>query len=58
MHGTTTGRSAPRRFTTMREDVSLNERDRIWFKEVEAMMTDFNAEMEKNVRQYLGAWLK
>ena len=46
------------RFTTMREDVSLNERDRIWFKEVEAMMTDFNAEMEKNVRQYLGAWLK
>jgi hypothetical protein len=46
------------RFTTMREDASLNERDRIWFKESEAIMAAFNAEMEKNVRQYLGDWLK
>ncbi len=46
------------RFTTMREDASLNERDRIWFKEVEAAMGDFNTEMEKNARQYLGAWIK
>lgn len=46
------------RFTTVREDASLNERDRILFKEVETLMTDFNVEMEKNVRQYLGAWLR
>lgn len=46
------------RFTTLREDASLNERDRIWFKEMEAMMADFNAEMEKNALQYLGALLK
>jgi hypothetical protein len=46
------------RFTTVREDASLNERDRILFKEVEAIMTDFDAEMDKNVRQYLGAWLR
>jgi len=46
------------RFITVREDASLNERDRIWFKEVEAAMGDFNTEMEKNARQYLGAWIK
>lgn len=46
------------RFTTVREDASLNERDRIWFKETEALMTDFNAEMEKNIHLYLGAWLR
>jgi hypothetical protein len=46
------------RFTTLREDASLNERDRVWFKEVEAMMGDFNIEMERNVRQFLGDWIK
>lgn len=54
------GRAAARatRFVTVREDASLNERDRILFKEVETLMTEFNAEMEKNVHEYLGAWLR
>ena len=58
--GSRRGRAEARvsRFITMREDASLNERDRIWFKETEAMMADFNAELERNVRQYLGGWLK
>ncbi|HEX9701809.1 MAG TPA: hypothetical protein VGA19_03090 [Rhodospirillales bacterium] len=54
------GRAAARaaRFVTTREDVTLNQRDRIWFEQTELLMNEFNAEMEKNIRQYLGAWLR
>jgi hypothetical protein len=41
----------------MAEDATLNERDKVWFELTEAMMADFNAEMEKNVRQFLGGFL-
>jgi hypothetical protein len=45
------------RTRTLGEDATLNERDKVWFELTEAMMADFNAEMEKNVRQYLGGFL-
>jgi hypothetical protein len=45
------------RTRTMAEDASLNERDKAWFELTEAVMQDFNAEIEKNVRQYLGGFL-
>lgn len=41
------------RFTTVREDASINERNRIWFKLTETLMRDFNAEMEKNLGRFL-----
>ncbi len=50
--------ASAQRFTTVREDASVNDRDRLMFAEVETLMTEFNAEMEKNIRQYLGAWLR
>jgi hypothetical protein len=46
------------RSTTVAENVSLGERQRIQFKLIEALMKDFNIEMEKNVRRYLANWIR
>ena len=46
------------RFFTTREDVTLTQRDRIWFDETEKLMAEFNAEMQRNVQQFLGAWIR
>ena len=45
------------RSTTVREDATLNERRRVQFELIEALMKDFNAEIERNIRRYLGKWL-
>ncbi len=46
------------RSTTVAEDVSISERQRIQFELVEAMMKDFDIEMEKNIRRYLANWVR
>lgn len=46
-----------KRSRTVREDATLNDRDRIWFILVESLMKDFNDEMEKNIRQYMQGYL-
>ena len=46
------------RFTTLREDITLNERDRAWFDMTEALVKDFDAEIEKNIRQVLADWVR
>lgn len=46
------------RFTTVREDASLNDREKTWYDMTDAAMKDFNAEMEKNIRQHLGIWAR
>ncbi|MBC8339662.1 MAG: hypothetical protein ISR51_05500 [Rhodospirillales bacterium] len=46
------------RFTTVREDISLLERERIWFDQTETLVRDFDAVMEKNMRQFLARWFK
>jgi len=46
------------RSITTREDLNLNEREKIWFDTTEKLMGDFNREMERNIRQYLSAWLR
>jgi hypothetical protein len=46
------------RWTTIAEDASLNERERIKFDLVEKLMKDFDAEIEKNVRQHLANWVR
>ena len=45
------------RSRTLGEDASINDRERMWFDLTEALMRDFNAELEKNIRQYLGGYL-
>ena len=58
--GTRSGYSSAKatRTVTTREDINLNEREKIWFGATEKLMADFNREMENNIRRYLGAWLK
>ncbi len=46
------------RSTTVAENVSVSERQRIQFKLVEALMKDFDIEMEKNIRRYLANWIR
>ena len=45
------------RSRTLREDASINDRERMWFDLTEALMNDLNAELEKNIRQYLSGYL-
>ncbi len=54
--GYTTARAT--RFSTVREDASINTRERLWFDLTEALVRDFDAAMEKNIRLHLGAWLR
>ncbi len=46
------------RSITVREDATVNDREQAWFNLTEALMKDINVEMEKNISQYLGGWLK
>jgi len=46
------------RSRTMPEDLTLNERDQLYFELVEAMMDDFNAIFETNIRTYLRAYVR
>ena len=46
------------RSTTIREDISLNERQRVWFDLVDRLINDFNRQMEANLNQHLGGWLR
>ena len=43
---------------TLREDVTINQRDRAWFNQTEALIKDFDAEMEKNIRRVLDDWVR
>lgn len=46
------------RSITVREDVSLNERERTLFNVVDRLLADFNSEMETNIGRHLGRWLR
>ena len=46
------------RSQTMREDVSLNQREHIWFVATERLIQIFDVEMEKNIRQHLVYWIR
>jgi hypothetical protein len=43
---------------TIAEDASVNERRRLQYDLVEALMAGFDKEMEKNMRAHLARWLK
>jgi hypothetical protein len=45
------------RSRTVREDASLNDREAAWFTMTEALLNDFDKELEKNIRQYLLGYL-
>jgi hypothetical protein len=41
------------RTQTVAEDVTLNERERVWYDTTEALMKEFNGVMDKNIPLYL-----
>jgi hypothetical protein len=46
------------RSRSLAEDLTLNERDAIYFELTEALMNDLNATLEQNIRDYLGAYVR
>jgi len=50
--------SQAKRSQTVSEDSSLAEREQVWFRMVESMMTDLNRSLEKQVRQHFSRWLR
>ena len=40
------------------EGITLNQREKTYFLQVEALMQAFDQEMEKNIRKFLGAYLR
>ena len=45
------------RSRTVPEGISLNDREKMWFSLTEALMRNFNTEMENNIRSNLGGHL-
>jgi len=45
------------RSKTLSEDATVNEREQLWYDLVRQLATDFDAEMEKNLRQHLSGWV-
>jgi hypothetical protein len=45
------------RSRSLSEGTTLNERERAWFEITEALMRDFDAEMERAIRRHLGDYL-
>ena len=45
------------RSRSLSEGATLNERERAWFEITEALMRDFDAEMERAIRRHLGDYL-
>lgn len=43
---------------TVSEDATINDRRRVQYEVVEALMANFDQEMEKNLRAHLGRWLR
>ncbi|MCK5445963.1 MAG: hypothetical protein KAI73_10090 [Rhodospirillaceae bacterium] len=46
------------RSVLIHEDVSLAEREQIWFEMIETLMADLDVEMERRIRSDLGAWVE
>ncbi len=40
------------------EDITLNDRERMYFEQTEILMQEFDLEMEKNIRAFLGQYIR
>lgn len=47
-----------RREKSVPEDISLNDREKMYFELTEILLQDFDAEMEKNIRAFLGKFIR
>ncbi|MBO6827395.1 MAG: hypothetical protein JJ879_14410 [Sneathiella sp.] len=46
------------RIKSVSEDITLNDREMVYFEQTEIMMREFDVQMEKNIRQFLGGFLR
>ncbi len=51
-------RATAERSQTVPEDISLNEREKVWFEMTEKMMATINQALETQVRTHLRAWIR
>ncbi|MEX2453822.1 MAG: hypothetical protein WD470_03910 [Rhodospirillaceae bacterium] len=50
--------STAKRSRSVPENVSLNDRDKIWFEMTEALMADLNQSLEGQLRQHMSNWVR
>ena len=55
--GRANARARASRSMTVREDDSLNDREKKWFRLIEDLMSDFDREMERQIKTHLVNWL-
>ena len=53
-----TASSIAERSITTREDISINERQKLWLETVINLVNDFNQSIEPSIHSYLGVWLR
>ncbi|MFQ5785044.1 MAG: hypothetical protein ACE5H8_09500 [Alphaproteobacteria bacterium] len=51
-------RAAAKRSQTVAEDITLNERDEVWFTFTEELMKALDAELDKTIRTYLAPYVR
>lgn len=50
-------RARTERSRSVGEGISPNERERVWFELVEAMLRDMDGQLERLIREYMAQWL-
>jgi len=50
--------STTRRSRSVGENITLNEREKVWFEMTEAMMNDLNASLEGQIREHMKPYLR
>lgn len=50
--------SRGKRSRTVPEDITLADREKVWFRMTEAMMNDLNLSLERQIKQHFKSWLR
>jgi hypothetical protein len=58
LRGEGVARAEGSRKQTVREDITLAEREKVWFRMVEGLIRDLDKELEKQMRAYLGQFIR
>ena len=53
-----TAESTAKRSRSVSENISLNDREKIWFEMTESMMADLNTALENQVRIHMKQWIR
>ena len=53
-----TAESIAKRSESVSENISLSEREKVWFRMTEAMMVDLNTSLENQVRIHMKDWIR